>query len=133
MSCPTSLSNSDWSAQHNPYRLWNFRPSHPVAFFWHSCSTIVADYHRPYTIQLESGADNWRHHRKLCLPPPPRPRHLMLSIQILPCQVRPAGRHTPFRCGPVSFFFSAARLPRMQMGTNTTASTSISYLHSVHW
>lgn len=82
-------------------------------------STNKVDHMANHTLRCD--------HCKLNLPPPLRPRHL-LSIPILPCQVQSAGSHAPFHCGPVSFFFSAVRLPRMQMGTHTAASGRLSHI-----
>jgi hypothetical protein len=83
--------------------------------------------------QHSSRKANCRHMPQGCrhstrLPPPPCPQHLLLLMLKLPRRVQPAGSFAPFHCGPVSFFFSAVRLPRVQMDTNTTASGHLSHL-----
>ncbi|KAG1749268.1 hypothetical protein EDB19DRAFT_181200 [Suillus lakei] len=54
-----------------------------------------------------------RHHRRILgLPPPRRPRHILLLILVLPRQVQRDRSHCPFQyCGLVSCFFSAVHLP----------------------
>ncbi|KAG2096512.1 uncharacterized protein F5147DRAFT_716359 [Suillus discolor] len=48
------------------------------------------------------------HHRKLSLPPPRRPRLLLLIVSTLSRQVQQARSHTPFHCRLVSFDFCRA-------------------------
>ncbi|KAG1776246.1 hypothetical protein EV702DRAFT_357071 [Suillus placidus] len=50
------------------------------------------------------------HHRRLSLPPPRRPRHLLFLILILSHQVQQARSHDPFHCGLKSSLFSAVYL-----------------------
>ncbi|KAG1755318.1 hypothetical protein EDD22DRAFT_912777 [Suillus occidentalis] len=71
-----------------------------------------------------------RHHHRLSLPfpPRPRPRRLLLLMLILPHQVQQACSHAPCHCGPVSFFFSAVHLSRMQTDISTASSARISHL-----
>ncbi|KAG1870913.1 hypothetical protein F4604DRAFT_856083 [Suillus subluteus] len=105
----------------------------PVAMYnQHSCRKVnrkaTLHRHKHSTSKVNHKVNNprlRRHHRMLGLPPPPRPQHLLLLIPVLPQQ---GGNHAPFHCGPVSFFFSAVHLPRMQIGVNTTASGHLSHL-----
>ncbi|KAG1739582.1 hypothetical protein EDB19DRAFT_839686 [Suillus lakei] len=52
-----------------------------------------------------------RRHRRLSLPPPQRPRDLLLLI---PRHVQQPRSHDPFHCGLDPCFFSAVHLPHMQ-------------------
>jgi hypothetical protein len=71
-----------------------------------------------------------RHHHRLSLPLPsrPRPRRLLLLMLILPRQVQQACSHAPYHYVPVSFFFSAVHLSRMQMDISSASSARISHL-----
>ncbi|KAG2753663.1 hypothetical protein P692DRAFT_20796655 [Suillus brevipes Sb2] len=112
---------------HDLYNCWliscSFSAAHPL--------NVPVPMHNQHTINYKAKRRPMRplrrHHHRLSLPPPPHPRHLLLLMLILPRQVQQASSHCPCHCGPVSFFFSAVHLSRIQTDNSTASSGRLSH------
>ncbi|KAG2343265.1 hypothetical protein BDR05DRAFT_306469 [Suillus weaverae] len=95
---------------HFPSDCWLISYFFSVA---HLLNTLMAMHNQRSSSKANHRAKSKprRHHCRLNLPPPRRPRHLPFLILILPHQVQQARSHDPFHCGLDSFLFSAVYLP----------------------